>query len=370
MTIDPNVRVLHLISSFQMGGAEKLLLELISENKSQLKVNFVVVIMNDLINDALLDELQAEGVTVHLLKRPPSHRHPKYLFKLLSIIRRDRIQIIHTHDFGSKLWAVLCKLAVPRLKLVFTIHTTNIISKLNALQFFIHLKVFSANIAISNTVEQECIVRGLNNAVKIYNGIRIDKFKSASKSNSSFGEPIRLVNVARLTHKTKGQDILIRAVKLCRDRGLDVSCTLIGGTYAYDTESMPFLKALTAELGISEHIHFAGNLLDVHLHLANYDIFILPSRYEGLGLVVLEAMAAGLPVIAANIDGPAELIEHGVNGLLFQNEQPEDLAEQIVRLSLHSEERLLLTEEAARRVSDYDMSVMLGHYTHLYSSLV
>jgi glycosyltransferase involved in cell wall biosynthesis len=369
MKTESTVRVLHLISAFQMGGAEKLLLDLIAENEANPKVAFTVVIMNDLVSDDLKDELLATGCEVHLLQRPPTHRHPKYLWKLLKIIRKNKIQVVHSHNFGSKMWAILCKLVFPRLRLVFTIHDTNIVKKLSAFHIFLHKTIIDRNIAISNAVLKECVDRHIDNTTRIYNGIRLDKFYTFAKHNSASNDPIKIVNVARITHRKKGQDVLIRAVKECLRQGLDVSCSFIGGVYEYDKDSMNYLEALAAELQITDNIHFLGNMNDVHKHLADYDLFVLPSRYEGLGLVVLEAMAAGLPVIAANIDGPSELIEHGVNGYLFESDNGIDLANQILAMSRDSDKRLEMVTEASRRVKDFDMTVMLKNYSELYRNL-
>ncbi|BBH22981.1 glycosyl transferase family 1 [Paenibacillus baekrokdamisoli] len=369
MKTESTVRVLHLISAFQMGGAEKLLLDLIAENAAQPKVAFTVVIMNDLISEELKDELLATGCEVHLLQRPPKHRHPKYLLKLMGIIRKNRIQIIHSHNFGSKMWAILCKMLFPKLRLVFTIHDTHIVKKLSGFHIFLHKKIINRNIAISNAVLDECTERHINNTTRIYNGIRLEKFYAFRKNNNAINGEIKLVNVARITHRKKGQDVLIRAVHECLHKGLDVSCSFIGGVYEYDKDSMIQLKALAAELQITDKIHFLGNINDVPSHLAQYDVFVLPSRYEGLGLVILEAMAAGLPVIAANIDGPSELIKHGLNGYLFESENDVDLANQILAMSINSSKRMNMVAEASRGVKEFDMAVMLANYRDLYQSL-
>ncbi|RUS42611.1 glycosyltransferase family 4 protein [Cohnella sp. AR92] len=365
------VRVLHLISAFQMGGAEKLLLDLAAENARDREIDFTIVVMNDLLNEELVDELRRTGSEVHLLRRPPTHRHPRYLWSLLRLIRRRRIQIIHAHNYGSKMWAILCKLAFPRLKVVFTIHDTNIVSRLGAFSRWLHRWAIDRNIAISNSVLAECREARFDNAVRIYNGIRTAKFSEHRRTPASADAKagLRLVNVARLTHRKKGQDVLIRAVKRCADQGLNVTCDLIGGAYEYDKGSPLYLNELVRELGLEGRVRFLGNRYDVERLLPQYDAFVLPSRFEGLGLVLLEAMAAGLPVVASNIDGPAELIENGKNGLLFPNEDDAALAEMICDLARN--ERLIddLSENAALFVKDFDMDVMLGKYKDMYEQL-
>jgi glycosyltransferase involved in cell wall biosynthesis len=168
----------------------------------------------------------------------------------------------------------------------------------------------------------------------------------------------------------KGQDLLVRAVKQCRDAGLNVKATLMGGVHAYSEQSFAELKTLVQSLGISEHIEFLVNRTDVPAVLGQADLFVLPSRYEGLGLVVLEAMAAGLPVIASAVDGPAELIASEKDGLLFEPDNVEDLYQQIRRLYENPALADALTSEATSFVTRFDIHLMKNQYCDLYESLL
>ncbi|MGY4758875.1 glycosyltransferase [Paenibacillus caseinilyticus] len=373
MTANRNpIRVLHLISSFEMGGAEKLLLDLLVESKNTNTADFVVVVMNDLVNEAMKKELLETGRPVYFLDRPPSHKHPKYLLQLLGIVRRHRIQLIHSHTYGSKVWAILCKAVMPRLKIAFTIHDMSVVRSLSPLHILLHRKIINRNVAISESVLVDAVQRGVDNCVRIYNGIKTSSFLQYRKQDYSrtAANSIRLVNVARITHRKKGQDLLIRAVKECKDRGLNVSCSFVGGVYDYDRESFDYLTGLVNQLGLQEEIRFLGNRQDVNRLLADYDVFVLPSRFEGLGLVVLEAMAAGVPVIASNIDGPAELVQDGVNGYLFENDNASSLADKILQAAGNPQEVERMAERALEISRNFDISVMMEAYVSLYEELV
>src|ERR1035437_10878344 len=115
------INILHLISSLEVGGAEKLLIDLL-KNTDASNINFIVVVMNNKIDETLKKQLLATNCNIYFLNREQSHKHPKYFFKLSDIIKKHKIGIIHSHNYGSKNWAILCKILNPKIKLIFTVH--------------------------------------------------------------------------------------------------------------------------------------------------------------------------------------------------------------------------------------------------------
>lgn len=133
---------------------------------------------------------------------------------------------------------------------------------------------------------------------------------------------------ARLSNE-KGLIFLIRALKLLREQGYDLELKLAG-----DGPSRERLEALTNELGLSPHVYFLGFLTEdaVIAELHSSDLFVLPSFVEGLPVSAMEAMAIGVPVIATNIAGTSELIEHGKTGLLVRPSDAQTLANAVIRM--------------------------------------
>lgn len=131
------------------------------------------------------------------------------------------------------------------------------------------------------------------------------------------------------SERYKGADDLIRAVAQLRDAAPDLQLVAVGGG-----GDLPRLKKLGAKLGVAERIHFLENLSRKELAacFARAEIFALPSSGEGFGLVFLEAMAFGRPVIGAACGGVTDLVEDGVNGLLVPPRDPKQLAEALDRL--------------------------------------
>jgi glycosyltransferase involved in cell wall biosynthesis len=372
------MNVMQLISSLEVGGSEKLLVDFLAACRDDDQVNFTVVIMNQAVNPVMRERLDRLGLNVYYLNRVESHKSPKYLLELLKIIYRHKIEVVHAHNFGSKLWAVLCKICKPTLRLVFTVHDTMTMPKLNARQIWLHRHVIDCNIAISKKVASLCENRGVVNCSQIYNGIPLAQFLNPQKPSlqarlacESFSQkPMHIIHVGRMDYSVKGQDILIKALRRCKDVGLNVRCSLMGGVYAYNEKAFSELKAMVVTLDLAQEVQFLVNRTDVPQVMADGDLFVLPSRFEGLGLVVLEAMAAGLPVISSNTDGPKELVDEGLNGLLFDVDNVEHLFEKIRFAYENPEQMDQMKETALRYVERFDIHAMKRQYYQLYQSLL
>jgi colanic acid/amylovoran biosynthesis glycosyltransferase len=161
----------------------------------------------------------------------------------------------------------------------------------------------------------------------------------------------RLITIGRL-HASKGHDVLLRAMKLLRDRGADVSLRLAGA--GGERES---LGILAADLGIADRTRFLGSLSEDELieELKTSDAFVLASHAEPLGVVYMEAMAMGVPAIGTAAGGVGEIIATGVDGILVQPNNPEQLADAIAGL-MNDEDRRQKLGRAGREkiVREFD----------------
>lgn len=181
----------------------------------------------------------------------------------------------------------------------------------------------------------------------------------------------RIVQIGRLT-RLKGQDILLRAVALCRDRfGLkDISLEFIG-----DGEDRGELEELAAELNLQENVRFLGWKSREYLyrHLKDYDLLVQPSRREGFGLTVAEAMTAKVPVLTSNLEGPLEITDRGLCGWFFESENPEACAKEIMHIhNDYGGKRFLSKVVLAyqRAVNNYDINVMVRKLEQQYRGVV
>lgn len=177
-----------------------------------------------------------------------------------------------------------------------------------------------------------------------------DRFFIRNNNRRVDDSNIVLGYVSRIDH-VKGWDLFLQAIKCLRNEGLDC-CGVITGR-GEDTDKM---KSMIQELGLCESVKYLGrvdheNLPEIY---GTFDLFIFPTRFESLGLVGLEAMAAGVPVIASDITGPNEYVKSGVNGYLFAPESVEELVEKIKKyMSLDSDDKKRMSESAVSTALSY-----------------
>ncbi len=187
----------------------------------------------------------------------------------------------------------------------------------------------------------------------VYVPLGIDATEFAPGSPRTVSSPPRLLCVGRLAPE-KGQALLLDALAALRAAGLPVQLRLVG-----DGPDRSWLQRRAAELDLASSVEFAGWVDQVRLLslYAETDLFVLPSLAEGIPMVLMEAMAMQIPCVAPRITGIPELIEHGVDGMLYAVGDVEELT-QAIRSLLESPEKMAnLGKQARLRVlRDYDMA--------------
>ncbi len=187
----------------------------------------------------------------------------------------------------------------------------------------------------------------------IYVPLGIDASEFAPGPPRTVSSPPRLLCVGRLAPE-KGQALLLEAIAALSAEGRPVCLQLVG-----DGPDRAWLERRAAELGIASNVEFAG-WVDQDRLMAMYskaDLFVLPSLAEGIPMVLMEAMAMQIPCVAPRITGIPELIEHGVDGMLFAVADVEDLKEKIRDLLESPELSAQIGRQARARVlRDYDMA--------------
>ena len=307
------MRIIHITFSLPNAGKENMLVDIANEQFNNNNEVGIIVVNNFL--EISVKESIDEGVKLFELKRSRSSKSLWPVIKLFFILRiKFRADVIHVHD--PKIGKLIR--VISNTPIVLTVHNTNMDPR--------PMVIFSKIFAISKAVKLDIESRSSLKCEIIYNGI---KTKDIQKRDLFDAPDIyKIILVKRLDHKAKGQDLLVNALNLLiKTRGIkNVRLDLAG-----EGKSRDFIQKLINDLDLGEHVFLLGNKSRewVYENLHKYDLFVHPSRIEGFGLTVVEAMAAKVPVIASDIEGPAEILENGKHGMMFENNNYEDLALQI-----------------------------------------
>jgi glycosyltransferase involved in cell wall biosynthesis len=310
-------RVLHICSDTNIGGAGRYVLALLTQPLVTERFEVAVACPEG----ELAVALRQAGVQVLLYPGADTSFSWASLTVLVKLMRAWRPAVVHTH--GSLAGRVAGALVGARI--VYTKHglastaeqaiqvrTPGALLKRLAVRAFVHRTV-----AVSAAVKRSLVAAGADpdRVVIIPGGIDLEAYAGACAVTSAPTDTIG--TMARLSHE-KGIDVLLRAVA-----DLPASTqVLIGG----DGPQLGPLAAQIAELGLANRVTLAGFVSDVPQFMTQLNLFVLPSRSEGLGLVLIEAMAAGLPVVATQVGGIPEVVVHGETGLLVPPEDAGALA--------------------------------------------
>ena len=351
------MRIVHLMWSLNPGGAETMLVDI--ANEQSLSNEVIVVIGNTCVDRAVLDGFTSR-VEVKLCGRPEGSRNPWFFLKLYRTLRRLNPDIIHAHN--DSFIRITRFLDIPS---VLTVHDTGVV--LTSL-----LNRYDAIYSISKAVKKDLTERYPEiTSTIIHNGII---FSSVIKKSHfrDMDAPFRIVQVSRLDLNKKGQDILLRALPYVNAAvGVgNVTVDFIG-----EGASSEDLVLLAKDLDIDKYCRFLGKRSRSYIYenLHNYDLLVQPSRFEGFGLTVIEAMAAMVPVLVSDIEGPMEIIENGRFGYYFISEDYEDCANQIINIKRQSKDQKFIEDRKniAKSAKDrFELESTAKKYIDEYKNVV
>ena len=206
-----------------------------------------------------------------------------------------------------------------------------------------------------------------SDVVAIYNGIDMDDIRKKSEEKTAhewFGEDIPVILAIGAHKKQKGFVHLMKAVEVV-NRTKPARLIIIGGGNKKE------LVALSRDLRIADRTDFPDAVPNPFPFMLGTDVFVCSSLYEGFSNVILEAMALGKPVISTDHrHGANEIIENGRNGILVPPQDPESMAEAILKVLSDAELRRRLGEEAKKRSEDFSRDRMISEYEKLFARML
>lgn len=358
------MKVLQVIDSLRLGGAEVLLVQLHERFREHGIECEYYLLHSD--NGPLEQKLLRHGARIY----SPCHASvysPLHIRSLSRHFRSHAYDIIHVHLFPAQLWtAIAARLAGAVAPLVTTEHSTRNRRRtrywrpVDRLMYAQYERIACISPATLESLLQWC-PQVTSRAIECPNGIDIDEFSLAApldKRNTfsvSQADPV-ILSVGRLESE-KDHQTSIRALISVPNAHLAIAGT---GTLLSE------LRALAERLGVAERVHFLGVRNDVGNLLKTADLFVQASSWEGFGISALEAMASGLPVIASDVPGLAEVVAGG--GLLFPPGNHQRLSECITSLFQNPRRRCELACSGQRRAKEFSIAKTRDRYEELYRS--
>jgi glycosyltransferase involved in cell wall biosynthesis len=366
--------ILQLISSAGLYGAERVLLELGCYLRDQGWRSHVCVLRGrDQARVEVAEEARRLGLSVLELAAP--RQLDTGLLRRLSRFVDDRqIDVVHSHAYKTDVTLALATLprATCRVATCHTWYTRTLRLMAYELLDKIALHRFDHVVVVSPQLLGEVTAAGIprERSSLIGNGVSAPSSPDPAtvarlRTELAIAPTERMVlRVGRLD-LDKGNHVLLRALaRLPADAA--VKLVLAG-----DGDQRRPLEALARELGISDRVVFAGYRRDVAALLGASDLFVISSPKEGLPMVLLEAMAARVPVLSTAVGAIPSVIDDGVDGLLVPPDDPARMAEALI-VALRSPERLRQLAESAHRrfLRDHSQRAMGQRYEALYESLL
>jgi glycosyltransferase involved in cell wall biosynthesis len=313
------IRVLHLRDSPWVDGPGRTILETAARiDRALVDYCIAPLVTHEGSEHPLLVAARERGVPVQPIL-DDGQSVSALVARVTSLVDRMQIEILHSSEFRTNVVALLCRSRRPSLRVVSTAHgwiANDARGKLKTLFDRVLLRRFDTVILVSHAMRNRLPrwwvpderVRVIHNALPTESfGLGVRDMQRRIRGP---GEPIILLAVGRLSAE-KGFDLLLRAVARLAPDYPQLRLTIAG-----TGPEEPALRQLGGELGLTDRVRYAGYLQDMPRAYVESDLVVQSSHTEGLPNVMLEAAFLGAPVVATDVGGTREVIEHGVDGWL------------------------------------------------------
>ncbi len=366
--------ICHVIHAMGVGGAEVLVSQMARLMGQQYRC--VVAVLDEV--GELGQRLRDDGFPVeHLGRRPGIDR--RCAERLRAFADREGASLLHAHQCTPFFQAMLSRGLTGRRPVVFTEHGRHfpdLPSRKRAIVNRLLLRKCDRLIACGESVRQALIKNeGLpeSRVELIYNGVDIRSLSMSSADARSrirreFGyaeDDFVVIQIARL-HELKDHQTALRTIDRVR-KVVPTARLLLAG----DGDQRSSIEEAISTRGLTSHVQLAGTRRDIADLLAASDAFLLTSISEGIPLTVIEAMAAGLPVVATSVGGLPEMIRDGISGCLASASDDLTLSDHLIRLAGQPSQRQQMGQVAiADAHARFSLDAMLKSYARVYREVL
>lgn len=363
----------------QVGGAE-LQMFLLAKFLDKEKFTPILVCSNYPALDRWCDNFSKEGIKV--IRINVKHKHdPKHYFELRRILKEENINLLHIHVWNPASCRYAFSAASSRkIPIITTEHDP---FKLNLFKDLIKkrsLKKVNCVVTVSKNnqkILQKLYPEFKNKFVVIPNGIDttwwhsqslritdLDRKKTKEELFLAHENSLIITSIAEL-HERKGLKYLIEAIPEIITKFQNIKLAIVG-----EGPQRNELEKLIKELKIENHVILTGRQKEIPKLLKCSDIFVLPSRREAFGLVILEAMISGLPIIASNTGGIPEIITANKTGILVEPESSQELSKALIKLIENDKKRQEFSLAGQKLVHEkFEAKKMAEEYAKIYENV-
>lgn len=357
------INVMIVASHLWIGGAESVMQHL-AESIDRRRFNVTVCCLKQ--RGTIGDELARKGIDIVSLSNDGKADYFTFL-KLLKLLREKHIDIVHTHTTHGLFDSSLCSLLMPRLKVIHTFHFGNYPHTRPRIMWMERLcsgvadRLYAVG-EVQRKQIQAVYNLGDDRIGTIYNGVAIQPGSGELGFRQAVGaEHCVLVGTIATLIPQKGLTFLLDVAKVVRDSGRKVVFVIVG-----EGQLRGELEAKRDQLGLQGTVILTGWVKNAaEVALPAFDIFCQPSLWEAMSMVILEAMAAGKPIVATRVGENGHVIDDGVDGRLVQSKDVEGMAEALGRLIDDPALRVRLGEAARAKVA---RRFTIDHMTRAYES--
>lgn len=371
------VRVTMVVNNMDVGGLEKVVLNLLSSlSKDRYELSLAC--------------LKGQGKLYDQVKLPESARivletnqltnlgFAKFDLRTLRDLRRffaaQRTDIVHAHNFAPLIYAGLAARSLPRRpKIVYSEHNqVNSASPADLKKFGYYVRLADEAVAVSDNL-RDVLVNKLKVKTKvrvIKNGIDDARFAGVTgdrvRKELGVADDDVLIGTAVVLSKQKGITHLLAAA-----RDVLVDCPKAKFVVAGDGPLRGELESELAAKNLGDSFRFLGYRSDIPELLASFDVYVLPSLWEGLPLALLEALRLGKFIVCTDVGGNPEVVDDGVHGFLVPPAEPKPLAKKLVEAIKSPELRARAAKESPERFHRYfSLEAMAGGHERLFEELL
>lgn len=369
------IKVLHIIGGGEFGGAERHIINLAGAlNQQMVEVTVCCLFSDPFVGIANQAGINAFNITMR------NRMDWSVVGKLALMIRNNNFNIVHTHGVRANLLGRLAARLANRKPVVTTVHSLLerdypgfLRRQANRFTEWATRGLTDQFIAVSQGLKAKLVSSGVpdDRITVIYNGIVIEDFSPSTEQGAAravfgYGANVPLVGIVARLHPVKGHQYFLEAAQIVLEQHPEVRFIVAG-----DGPQRPLLEEMAGQLGIAGQVTFTGFVSEVRSLMADLDLLVISSLWEGFGLTAVEAMALGVPVVSTEAGGLPEVVLHGETGLLVPPANSAALAKSIIWMLEHPEAATEMAQKATRVVGEkFTAQVMARCTEELYRRVV